>query len=139
MGDNDSIFVFEPLKKLGRGMTVIFRKCPVGYEGPAGPVDRAPFMAVPDIMIAAKTGIARPFVARDGQKLSRLLEFPGEVIKLFPKRIGDLEVVALVPCNIEKGLVPGEEKIVPCRIGPYGLLALPVHVAPRNGQTIPLG
>src|SRR3981081_560342 len=86
--------------------------------------DRAALAAVEDIAIAAQAGVARPFVSGHAHELARLVELGGELVQLFPERVGDLEVVSLMADHIDEGCIPRVTKKCFSRTQSDGLSAL---------------
>ena len=69
-------------------------------------------MAVEDIAIAAHAGVARPFVTRHADELSRLVKSGRKAVEFCPERVRDLKVVALVPDDINEGAVTRIAEII---------------------------
>ena len=62
------------------------------------------------------------------------IELRGELIELFPERIGDLEIIALVADHVDEGLVAGVAEIVFRRPHADGFAALAVQIGPIAPQ-----
>jgi hypothetical protein len=76
-----------------------------GELGVAGAPNGIAFMAEIDIAIAAKSGVAAPFIAWNADECARNLKGVRKPIEFPSERIGDLEIVRLVPDHIHKGPV----------------------------------
>src|SRR5262249_56984100 len=67
--------------------------------------DRTPFAAKEDVAVAAHAGIAGPLVAGQADEAAGRVELRGQPVELFPERVGDLEIVALMADDVDEGLV----------------------------------
>ena len=94
------------------------------------------FLHVKNITVTAQSSIARPLVAGEHDEAAVIVEFPRELVQMFPEGDRDLKVVTLVTADIEKRLVAGKCEEVPCRVGADGFLGLPVEITPvvRQGR-----
>ncbi len=130
MGDDDGVFVaaVERLKQLMRGVAIFVGW--IGDQNPRGAADRSSFRPVKDIAVPTHAGIARPFIAGQGDKTPRHVELARKIVERFPERVGDLKVVALVPDDIDEGLVAGIGEIILGRIGADGFFTLCMQVTP---------
>ena len=90
--------------------------------------------SVEHVAVAAKPGVARPFIAGKDDEAAIFGELGGQLVELGPECLGDLEVVALMADRVEECLVAGEEMEVARRVGPDGLLRLTMQVAPIGQQ-----
>ena len=124
------VLVLECSQEISRRMTIGLRMGRVVDEGPAGSVDGAALVPVPDVVVAPEGSVARPLVAGQGDETAGLVELGGQLIELSPERVGDLEIVALMATDIEKRPVTGECEVVAGGVGADGLFALSVEVAP---------
>ena len=103
----------------------------IGDLGVRGAVDGLALVPVVHVAVAAHGRVGGPLVARDADEAARPVEFARERVELAPERTRDLEVVALMPHDVEEGLVAAELEILARRVGAEGLVRLAVRVAPE--------
>ena len=103
-------------------------------EDVRGAADRPSLVAEEDIAVAAHTGVARPFVARQTNKLTRSIEPCSKFVQPFPKRIGNLKIIALVTHHVDEGLIACIAEIV--FRGPHsdGFATLAMQIGPIAPQ-----
>src|ERR1700686_156643 len=99
-------------------------------EDVRGAADRPSLVAEENIAVAAHAGVARPFVARQANKLARSIEQSSKLVQLFPKRIGDLKIIALVTDHVDEGLIARIAEIVLGCSHSDGLAALAMQIGP---------
>ena len=130
VGGDERVLVLQGGEEILRAVAVGLRMGGVVDEGPAGAVDGPALVPVPDVVVAAEGGVARPLVAGEGHEPARLVELGGELVELPPERVRNLEVVPLVAADVEERPVAGELEVGAGGVGPDRLLALAVEVAP---------
>jgi hypothetical protein len=62
------------------------------------------------------------------------IELRGQRVKVSPELTRDLEVVALVPDDVEVRSISAERKVFSRRIGAQGLVRLTVRIAPEMAE-----
>src|SRR5262249_16797205 len=74
----------------------------VGDLGVGGAVDGFAFAAIVHVAVASNGGIGRPLVAGGADEPAGRVELAGQRVEFAPEGARDLEVVALVPHDIEE-------------------------------------
>ena len=133
MRDDDRVLAVERAEQLIRRVDRVGRGLALDQDVRRA-ADRAAFVAIEDVAVAAHAGIARPFVAGQADELARHVEFRGEPVELLPERVGDLKVVALVADHVDEGRIARIAEIAFRRAHADGLAALSVQVAPVAAQ-----
>src|SRR5262249_43136743 len=129
MGDDHGVLAVERAEELVGGKNRGGRgAAPDQDVGRAA--DRAALAAEEDVAVATHAGIARAFVARQADEAAGRVELRGQTVELFPERVGDLEIVALMADDVDEGLVARVAEIAFRRPHADGLAALTVQVAP---------
>src|SRR5215470_934069 len=91
-------------------------------------------MAEEHIAVTAHPGVARPLVARQTDEAPRHIKSRRQPIELLPKRIGDLEVVALMPDDVDERFVARVAEIAFRGAGADGFTTLTVQITPTASQ-----
>ena len=86
-----------------------------------------------DVAVAADRGVARPFVARQGDEAAVLVEFGGQLVDMRPERVVDLEVVGLVAGRVEEGQIAREREVLARGADADRFARLAVHIRPIAG------
>ena len=134
MRHDDAILAFELAKEFVRVMTVgilVRHVLAIPDLRMARAVDGFAFVAVMDIAIAADGRVGAPLIARNAHEFSGDIEFPGQRIEFAPECAGDLEVIALMADDVEKGPVAAEFEIFARGVRPQCLVRLAVGIAPE--------
>jgi hypothetical protein len=76
-----------------------------GNLGMTRAVQRLALVPVVDVSVAANRGVGRPLISREADEPARRVELGRQRVELPPEAARDLEVVALVPNDIEMGPV----------------------------------
>src|ERR1700730_2560187 len=129
MRDDAALFTAQSFEQLVRRVDRIGGSLALDQDV-GGAAYRASFVAKQHIAVTAHAGVARPFIAGQTDELARLIKLGGKLVELFPKPIGNLEIVALVADHIDEGLVTGVAKIFLRRTHPDGLSTLAVQIGP---------
>jgi hypothetical protein len=91
--------------------------------------------AIVHVSVAADRSVGRPLVPRNANEPARQVELLAKGVELAPECPRDLEIVALMSCHVEEGLVAGELEVLACGIGTEGFVRLPMRVAPEVDGT----
>jgi hypothetical protein len=81
--DDSTVLGLERLEQVIRGGDCVRRGLTFDQDVRRA-ADRPALMPIEDVTIAAHPGVARPFVSRQANKSSGLVEFGGEPVELFP-------------------------------------------------------
>ena len=111
----------------------------VGDLPVARTVQRAIVVQEMDVVVAAAGGVAGPLVAQEGHEPARLVVGGYLLTDRLPDARGDLEVVALMPYEVERGGVTGIGEVVVERADADGFLGLAVRIAPVDPPARRLG
>src|SRR5215467_3095812 len=88
------------------------------------------FMAEEHVAVTAHAGVARPLVAGQTDEAPWRIEGCGQAIELLPKRVGDLEVVALMSDDVDERLVACVAEITLGGAGANGFTTLAMQITP---------
>src|SRR5712691_2992310 len=91
-------------------------------------------MAEEYVAITAPPGVARPLVAGQKDEAPRYIESCRQPIELLPKRVGDLEVVALMSDDVDERLVARVAEITRRGAGADRFTTLTVQITPIAPQ-----
>ena len=90
-------------------------------------------------MVAAARGVAGPLIAQEGHEPTWLVVGGHLLTDSLPDACGDLEVVALMPYEVQRGGVTGVGEVVVECADADGFLGLAVRIAPVDSAARRLG
>src|SRR4029077_9351178 len=101
MRDDSTVLGLERLEQVIRGVDCVRRGLTFDQDVRRA-ADRPALVPIEDVTVAAHPGVARPFVSRQANKSSGLVQVRGEPVELRPECVGDLEVVALMADHVDE-------------------------------------
>ena len=124
----------QRLEQIGGRMAIVGGVGQVVEKRMGGSSDRLALMPKKNIPVPAEGRISRPLVARHRHEAPRLIELSRRIVEVFPERVRDLEVVPLMPADIQKRPVACKGEIFPNRVRADRFFRLSVKIAPIRQQ-----